>query len=127
MLFRSLSPTLTQPTLSKSTAKPGEAITVTVVAMAGKDPISGEAPRDPITGSVLDPLSEEILVVEPATHFSIAMQPPAPGGRPGEYPDGTWVATFAAPAAAGKYTLHLVGTSENCITADGLTLELTVE
>ena len=111
-LAADLSPTLTQPTLSSSTVKPGETITVTVVATAA---------------SPADPLSEEILVVEPITHFSIAMQPPAPGGMPGAWPDGIWVATFAAPAAPGKYTLHLVGTSENCITADGLTLELTVE
>ncbi len=107
-----LSPTLTQPTLSSSTVKRGEAITVTVIATAA---------------SQADPLSEEIIIVEPTTHFSVAMQPPAPGGRPGAWPDGTWVATFAAPATAGKYTLHVVGTSELCVTADGLTLELTVE
>ena len=111
-LAADLSPTLTRPTLSSSTVKRGESITVTVVATAA---------------SQEDPLSEEILVVEPITHFSVAMKPPAPGGIPGAWPDGTWVSTFAAPATAGKYTLHLVGTSELCVTADELTLELTVE
>lgn len=106
-----LKPTISDAVLSPTTVAPGGELSIRAVVRAGTQ---------------ADPLSEEILVVQPRTHFSIALDPPSPGGRPGHWPDGLWSATFRAPNAPGTYDYYLVGTSEGCVNADQVTFSVEV-
>jgi len=79
-------------------------------------------------------LSEEVLLIDPASGLSFALDPPAPGCSIGEEPDnprgcpdGEYTRTFAAPAEAGTRTYYFVVSSEGCVTSDPRALTLVVE
>ena len=74
----------------------------------------------------VDPLSEEVLILEPSTHAAIAMDPPSPGVQGKGFPDGIWKATLNAPKTPGKYVFVLSVSTEQCITNQRLSVEITV-
>lgn len=102
-------PTVNRFVVSKADAAPGEALTFSLdVQPAGTDP-----------------LSEEVLLAEPASGFARAFDPPS-RGKPGRsYPGGTWTATIAAPQP-GKYTYYAQATSEQCAVSPRLRVEVNV-
>jgi hypothetical protein len=106
-----LSPRISGVSLSSETVGSGQEVTITAMVRAGTS---------------ADPLSEEVLIVEPKMHFSVAMAPPTPG-IPGRWPDGVWIGTFRAPIVRGAYTLFVVATTEGCVTADRFQQILTVQ
>lgn len=113
-------PTVSEVKLSKARVAPSEEVEVSGVVIAGQyADLTGHAKPDP--------LSEEIVLVQPDTHWSFALDPPAPGGMPGHWPDGLWTGKFTAPAKPGTYRYLFSATSEHCVTAELVPLELTVE
>ncbi|MEK6607558.1 MAG: hypothetical protein AABZ30_07860 [Myxococcota bacterium] len=78
-------------------------------------------------GSALDPLSEEVLAIQPETHACAALDPPAPGSPGVAFPDGEWSRTLVAPSAPGQYETFLVVSTEGCITSDRVSAVLTVK
>jgi hypothetical protein len=121
-------------TLVKSKAIPAQqatykpvvtAFTATPSTVAAGTPF--ELSANVVKGTVgTDPLSDEILLVQPDTGFCGEMTPPAPGARD-DYPDGRWARTVFAPAKAGTYTYWLVTTSAGCVTSDNQSLTVTVQ
>ena len=65
-----------------------------------------------------DPISEEVLIVEPRTSIARALTPPRRGIQGKGFPDGLWTTTIGAPSAPGEYTYTLGVTSEQCIVGD---------
>jgi len=74
----------------------------------------------------IDPLSDEIILVQPDTTWCGEMAPPAPGGHD-NYPDGRYARTVTAPPTAVTYTYWLVTTSAGCITSDNQSVTVTVQ
>jgi len=82
-----------------------------------------------VTHAGSDPMSEELIVFEPTTKVARAFGPPVRGRNDNfkkAFPDGTWTATTNAPTAPGTYTFYAHGTSENCVNAERLALEVVV-
>ena len=105
-------PTLTGATLTPTTVAPGGALTISVTA--------AKAP-----GSK-DPLSEEVLVVEPINTMSAALDPPSAGVQGTGYPDGVWRRALVAPMARGHYVYYLTVTTEGCVVGDVVQLPIDV-
>src|SRR5258708_37969067 len=80
-------PTIANAALDKTTVAPGGSVTVSATVRAG-------------TSS--DPLSDEVILVEPTHSWAAELDPPA-GGKQDDFPDGTWARTFAAPVQADSY------------------------
>jgi hypothetical protein len=76
-------------------------------------------------GTSSDPLSDEVVVIEPTQSWAAELDPPT-GGKKDDFSDGTWSRTFAAPAKEGKYTYWLEATSAGCATSDLVQLTLEV-
>lgn len=106
------SPTAANAALSPAQAAPGAEVTLEVDAAAGV---------------ASDPLSEEVLVLEPTTGWGAAMDPPSAGIQGKMFPDGRWRKTFEAPEKPGTYTYFVVVSSEGCVTSDRISVQLTVK
>ena len=104
-------PSLTDFKVSTITANVGQEITFSVTARAA-------TPKDP--------LSEEVLLVEPTTSVARALDPPSRGVQGKAYPDGVWSTKVAAPMMPGMYTYHVGVTTEGCIVGENLTIDVTV-
>ena len=85
---------------------------------------------DVVAGTSEDPLSDQILVVQPELAFAAALNPPPPPPADEQgviSPDGTWSQTLVAPDAPGPYTYHLVAATQSCVSSAPLTATLVVE
>ena len=94
--------------------KPGESISFAVQ-------VTASSPRDPI--------SEEVLLLEPSTQVARAFDPPFRRGNDGfgvGFPSGKWSVTMNAPSQPGTYTYRFGMTSEQCIVSELLQTEITV-
>ena len=105
-------PTLANPSAVPSTVAPGESFVLSVTAAAG---------------SASDPLSDEIVAIEPTTGWAGELDPPSAGSPGVGYPDGLYSRTITAPAEPGTYTYGLAVTTEGCVTGDLTTITLTVQ
>jgi hypothetical protein len=105
-------PMLTDFKATPTAAAPGQEITFTVTARAA-------TPKDP--------LSEEVLLLEPTSAVARALDPPSRGVQGKGYPDGVWSIKLAAPSAPGAYTYNVGVTTEGCIVGENLTLVVTVK
>ncbi len=74
-----------------------------------------------------DPISDEVLLVEPTTHFARALDPPTAGVQGTGFPDGAWRTSVSAPSTAGKYTYSLVVSSEGCVVSDRKSIDVIVQ
>jgi hypothetical protein len=74
-----------------------------------------------------DPLSDEVLVVQPDSNFAAELDPPAPGSLALGYPDGRWTRKVLAPATAGTYTYYLVAMSQGCVPSTRKSVVVTVK
>ena len=76
-----------------------------------------------------DPISEEVLVLDPRTGVARAFNPPFRRTNDAflaGFPSGTWTAAMPAPAAPGEYEYIFGFTSEHCIVGDIMTTRVTV-
>ena len=92
-------PTLGTPNLTATSVKGGAPITLSIAVQAGR---------------ASDPLSEQVLMIDPSLNLATALDPPSPGTASG-FPNGTWSKSFNAPTAAGTYTYTVVAASLACI------------
>jgi hypothetical protein len=106
-----------KPSVSAFTATPA------TVAAGATFVLSANVQKGP---AGTDPLSDEIIVVQPDTAWCGEMAPPAPGGHD-DYPDGTYSRTVTAPAKAGTYTYWLATSSAGCIISDNRSTTVTVQ
>lgn len=119
-LAEDVKPTATEFKVEPATVAPGGKVVFTArVEAAGN--LLADAGRDG------DPLSEEVLLAEVTTQWARAMAPPSRGIQGFAYPNGTWRYEGNAPTKPGKYTFHLVTSSERCITSDRVSVELVVD
>jgi len=105
-------PTVTDFALDPPAVAAGGSVTISVNAAA--------AAAD-------QPLSEEVIVVIPALSICAAMDPPS-AGMPGvAYPDGVYTKTLTAPSEPGSYEVWISVTSEGCVTAPPISMQLQVQ
>jgi hypothetical protein len=96
-------PTLTTLVASVEKAKPGELVRFSVTAKAATNE---------------DPLSEEVLLLQPDTYTARAFDPPLRGVQAIGYANGTWKTSLAAPETPGIYMYYASVSTEQCITAN---------
>jgi hypothetical protein len=103
-------PTISGAAFAQSTVSAGEAVSLSATVKAG-------------TSS--DPLSDEVIVVEPTQSFALELNPPSLGKKD-DFPDGVWSRSFPAPTQPATYTYWLSATSAGCVTSDLVQLTLVV-
>jgi hypothetical protein len=97
-------PTITDFTASPEVVMPGESVTLAAQVEAA-DPEH-------------DPLSEQVLGIEPATHWAGAFAPPSPGTSGKGYPNGLYGRLVIAPMETGEYVYYLVAATESCVVSE---------
>jgi hypothetical protein len=98
---QSARPVITQFTVQPTVAAPGETVTLTAIVDA-VDPAH-------------DPLSEQVLAIEPQTGWAGIFAPPTPG-KPGVgYPNGVYGRLVPAPLAPGLYKFYMVAATQACV------------
>jgi hypothetical protein len=107
-----------RPSVTSFSAVPG-------VVVAGA-PITLQADVAAGAATPPDPLSDEVLVIEPSTFWSGELDPPSKGDPSRGYPDGRYSRQIASPTAPGAYTYHLVTMSQGCVPSDPRTATVTV-
>jgi hypothetical protein len=122
-------PTATGFTVTPANVAPGATLTLSAHVVAGpackpRDD-GGTCPvgSDICTGGqcIMDPLSDEIIAIEPDTAWGALLLPPAGRGS-----NGVYTLTTQAPSTPGPYTYYLVVASEGCVTSDRLSAAVTV-
>ncbi len=108
----SAKPTLKDAKLEPLTIAPGGKVQVSVTATKGND---------------RDPLSDEIVLVQPETAMALQLDPPSASTKGVMSPDGLYKKTFTAPSKPGTYVYGLSATTEACVTGDIVTLTLEVK
>lgn len=105
-------PTISGASLAPASASPGATITVHA---------------DLHAAVATDPLSDEVILVEPTSHACIALAPPTTPVDRDHYPDGAYTGTFVAPNTPGTYKYALTATTAGCSNADTVTMTLVVQ
>jgi hypothetical protein len=77
-------------------------------------------------GSAADPLSSDVLLVDPLIGFARALAPPTAALPGGPYPDGIYSLLLAAPAKPGVYTYSVLVASMHGVTSEPASVVLTV-
>jgi hypothetical protein len=86
----------------------------TIVVAGGMLQFTVNAKGDP-----KDPLSEEVLLLQPETQVARAFDPPVRGAQALGFANGTWKLAVAAPAKPGVYRYYASVSSEGCVTGVG--------
>ena len=60
-----------------------------------------------------DPLSEQVLAIEPASGWAGVFAPPLPGTPGLGYPNGVYGRLVPAPLVPGEYTFYMVAATES--------------
>jgi hypothetical protein len=94
-------PTITGFTVSPEVVPPGAILTL-AAEVAAKDPER-------------DPLSEQVLAVEPGSGWAGILAPPLPGTPGRGYPNGIYNRLVEAPGTPGEYFYYLVAATEACV------------
>jgi hypothetical protein len=97
-------PRITGFTANPTVVLPGESIAMTATVEA-QDPDS-------------DPLSEQVLAIEPKAGWAGAFAPTTAGTWGKGYPNGVYNRLVVAPEAPGEYTYYLVAATEACIVSE---------
>jgi hypothetical protein len=72
-----------------------------------------------VTSDPKDPLSEEVLLLQPDTTDARAFDPPVRGAQAIGFADGTWRTRMPAPSKPGVYRYYASVSSEGCVTGVG--------
>jgi hypothetical protein len=65
-----------------------------------------------------DPLSEQVVAVEPTSSWAGAFAPPEAGTQEGGFPNGIYGRLVPAPLTPGTYTFYLVAATRSCVVSD---------
>jgi hypothetical protein len=94
----------------------GGALAPAVTGLTASPTVAG--PLAPITfavrvtaGTADDPVSSDVFLVEPITHWAGALAPPLPAVPGGPYPDGVYNRIVEAPSAPGVYRYTVIAAS----------------
>jgi hypothetical protein len=104
-------PTITGFTVSPAIVLPGGTLTMAAVVKSGEPG---------------DPLSEQVLAIEPTTGWAGAFSPPVPGTWGKGYPNGIYSRLVIAPTIPGEYVYHLLAATEACVVSDPVTAHVIV-
>jgi hypothetical protein len=104
-------PSITGFTVTPQVIPPGEALTMAAVVKA----------PDPH-----DPLSEQVVAIEPSTGWAGALAPPTPGIWGKGYPNGVYSRLVIAPTVPGEYIYYLVAATEACVVSEPVTARVVV-
>ncbi len=77
-------------------------------------------------GMPSDPLSADVFLVEPVTHWAGALAPPTPALPGGPYPDGVYNRVVQAPDTPGVYTYSVVAASTAHVSSTPATIIVTI-
>jgi hypothetical protein len=97
-------PVISGFTLTPAVVAPGDTITMSARVEAA-DPDA-------------DPLSEQVLAVEPLTSWAGAFAPQEAGTEDGGFPNGIYGRLVPAPLTPGEYTFYLVATTRSCVVSE---------
>ncbi len=97
-------PTIEGFTVTPSIAAPGEIVTMSARVEAA----------DPAT----DPLSDQVVAVEPISSWAGVFAPPEPGTPDAGYPNGIYARLVPAPLVPGEYTFYLVAATRSCVVSE---------
>jgi hypothetical protein len=64
-----------------------------------------------------DPLSDELVLVEPTNSWSRELDPPS-AGKKDDFPNGLWKLRFNAPDKPGDYMYYFSATTSQCVSTD---------
>ena len=104
------------PTVSRLTATPSLVETYAAIAFA----------VDVAAGIPSDPLSGDVVLVEPTTEWAAALEPPVPAVPGQAYPNGDYSLLVYAPATPGAYTYTVVAASRAGVTSAPASVVVTV-
>ncbi len=96
-------PVLTGLSVSSTKVRPGEPLRFSLNAKS----------------DAKDPLSEEVLLLQPETNVARAFDPPVRGAQAIGFANGLWKVTLPAPTKAGVYRYYASVSSEGCVTGVG--------
>ncbi len=103
------------------TQNDANALVPTVVDFkAAQDPLTAGATvtfTATLEASASDPLSNQVLLINPILGRVQAFAPPAAASATGAYPNGTWTLSLVAPTSPGVYRYALVAVSGQGLTA----------
>ncbi len=105
-------PAVTAAGFAATTVAPGGSLTFTATAAAAD--------------RTNDPLSDELMLVEPTQSFATELDPPSVGLKD-DFPDGVWKKTFPAPTKKGTYTYYFSATTAHCVSSDVQPFPITVQ
>jgi hypothetical protein len=105
-------PTITDFTIAPDVVAPGDSVTLTAI-VAAADPEH-------------DPLSEQVLAIEPTSGWAGAFAPPKPGTPAGGFANGVYGRLVTAPLEPGEYTFYMVATTRSCVVSEPVMQKLLV-
>jgi hypothetical protein len=116
LIMEPLPKTLGRPTVANAAFDHTKVVSGTAVTFSA----------DVHAASAQDPLSDELVLVEPTRSWSVELDPPGLGKKD-DFPDGTWKRTFTAPDTPGTYTYFFSATTGTCVTSDVVSVVLEVQ
>jgi hypothetical protein len=105
-------PTITSFTVTPEVVPPGGTLTMSALVEA-VDPEH-------------DPLSEQVLAIEPISNWAGIFAPPVPGTPGRGYPNGAYNRLVLAPVAPGEYVYYLVAATQACVVSEPVTARVLV-
>jgi hypothetical protein len=105
-------PTITGFTVTPAVIAPGGTLTMA----AEVDAINPEH----------DPLSEQVLAIEPISNWAGIFAPPTPNDPGKGSPNGVYSRLVLAPLAPGEYVYYLVAATEACVVSEAATAKVLV-
>jgi hypothetical protein len=102
----------TGSSLEPQVAAPGVSVTLAAVVQAAD--------------AMADPLSEQVLAIEPKTSFGGAFAPPVPGTPGKSYPNGIYGRLVTAPLDPGEYTYYMIAATQACVVSEPVSRKLLV-
>ena len=112
-----------RPTVTGLTVRLRQSSPPTEVVAPGTSVIMSAEVKAPDPG---DPLSEQVIAIEPTTGWAGAFAPPKPGTWGKGYPNGVYSRLVTVPSEAGEYTYYLIAATEACVVSDPVTAHVIV-
>jgi hypothetical protein len=105
-------PIISEFTVTPLAILPGESLTMAAVVTA----------QDPDH----DPLSAQVLAIQPETSWAGVFSPPTPGTWGKGYPNGVYSRLVVGPTTPGTYVYYLVAATEACVVSEPATASVVV-
>jgi hypothetical protein len=106
---------------------------LTISSAVGAVAVMYAVPSEPVAfaveveaGSADDPLSQDVILVQPSTGWAGELAPATPAVPGGAYPNGVYSLLVAAPAPLGLYTYTVLVASKSGVTSEPVSVVLHV-